>query len=134
MKNFSSLIIVGILFIIASCSQNEISNKAKFTLKDKETEFDFGKITYNSEAIHEFAFTNTGKEPLIITNVKSSCGCTVPTYPKDPIEVDASASIKVQYDTKKVGRFTKTITVYSNSKDSPTILHIKGEVEPQKGN
>jgi hypothetical protein len=134
MKNISNTILAVFLLILVSCSQNQISNTAEFSIKVEDAEFDFGKIAYDSPAIHEFQFINNGKEPLIITNVKSSCGCTVPTFPKDPIEVGLSGNISVKYDTKKVGHFNKSITVYSNSKDSPTTLHIKGEVEAPKEN
>jgi hypothetical protein len=133
MKKFSVFFSVVILIMISACSQNKISNQAEFKLKDK-ADYDFGKIAYDSDGSYEFKFTNTGKEPLIITNVKSSCGCTIPTYPKEPIEVGATSGIKVKYDTKRAGNFSKTITVYANTKDSPITLHIKGEVEPQKGN
>ena len=65
---------------------------------------------------------------LIITNVKSSCGCTVPSYPKEPVKKSKKEKIHVKYDTKRIGNFNKTITVYSNAKNSPVKLHIKGEV------
>ena len=77
----------------------------------------------------EFAFTNDGKEPLILSNVRSSCGCTVPTWPRQPILPGQSEVIKVKYDTKRVGMINKSIHVYSNAVKSPLTLKIKGKIE-----
>lgn len=77
---------------------------------------DYGTIEHNADGNREFKFKNSGKEPLIITNCQGSCGCTVPTWPKEPIKPGASASIKVHYATDRVGQFEKTITVTSNAK------------------
>ena len=131
MKNVLYLFFAFLISSTMSCSQNENSNDSEITFKDG-LEFDFGKIPFNSEGIHEFVFKNTGKVPLLINNVKTSCGCTVPTYPKEPVEVKATEKISVKYDTKRVGNFHKTITVYSNSKNSPVTLQIKGEVLPEE--
>ena len=74
----------------------------------------------------EFKFKNTGKEPLIISNARGSCGCTVPTWPKEPIMKGQTGIIKVHYDTKRVGAFTKTVTITSNSKTPSKVITIKG--------
>ena len=63
----------------------------------------------------EFKFTNTGDAPLIISNAKGSCGCTVPVWPKEPIAPGASNVIKVKYDTKRIGAFNKSVTLTSNA-------------------
>lgn len=91
---------------------------------------DYGTIEHNADGNREFKFTNTGKSPLIITNCKGSCGCTVPTWPKEPIAPGASASIKVKYATDRVGPFTKTVTVTSNAKTPTKVLKITGKVLP----
>jgi archaellum component FlaG (FlaF/FlaG flagellin family) len=92
---------------------------------------DFGTIDYAGNGTYEFKFKNTGKEPLIITDAKGSCGCTVPTYPKNvPIKPGDSQVIKVTYDTKRAGNFTKTVTIHSNAKTGEKVLTIKGHVEP----
>lgn len=92
---------------------------------------DFGTIEYAGNGTYEFKFKNTGKEPLIISDAKGSCGCTVPTYPKNvPIKPGESQVIKVTYDTKRAGNFTKTVTIHSNAKTPEKILTIKGHVEP----
>jgi archaellum component FlaG (FlaF/FlaG flagellin family) len=93
---------------------------------------DFGSIDYAGNGTYEFKFKNTGKEPLIITDAKGSCGCTVPTYPKDvAIKPGESNVIKVTYDTKRAGNFTKTVTIHSNAKTPEKVITIKGHVEAQ---
>jgi hypothetical protein len=90
---------------------------------------DFGTIAHNADGKREFVFTNNGSKPLIITNAQGSCGCTVPTSPKEPIAPGAKGVIGVKYDTTRVGAFTKTVTVTSNAEGQPTkILTIKGIV------
>ena len=98
-----------------------------------ETDFhNFDTIEYGGNGTFEFKFKNTGTEPVIISNAQGSCGCTVPTYPKDvPIKPGESQAIKVTYDTKRPGTFTKTVTVNSNSKDPIKVLTIKGYVRPK---
>jgi hypothetical protein len=90
---------------------------------------DYGTVKQGADGGCEFKFTNTGKEPLIISNAVGSCGCTVPTYPKEPILKGQSAVIKVHYDTKRVGGFTKNVTITSNAKTATKVLTIKGTVE-----
>ena len=76
----------------------------------------------------EFKFKNTGKEPLIISKCKGSCGCTVPECPKEPILPGESSVIKVNYDEKRVGSFNKSITITSNAKTTTKILKVKGKI------
>ena len=128
MKKSINFGIAFLLILSVGCSQTSESGlNAEMTFKEDPT-FDFGKIKQNSEGVHVFEFKNTGKDPLIITNVKSSCGCTVPTYPNEPVKKGDKGVISVKYDTKRIGVFNKTITVYSNAKNSPVKLYIKGEV------
>jgi hypothetical protein len=92
---------------------------------------DFGTIDYAGNGTYEFRFVNTGKEPLIISEAHGSCGCTVPTYPKNvPIKPGAVEYIKVTYDTKRAGNFTKTVTITSNAKTPSKVITIKGTVSP----
>jgi hypothetical protein len=92
---------------------------------------DFGTIEYAGNGTYEFKFKNTGKEPLIITDAKGSCGCTVPTYPRNiPIKPGETQVVKVTYDTKRAGNFTKTVTIHSNAKTPEKVITIKGHVEP----
>ncbi|MDD3004205.1 DUF1573 domain-containing protein [Flavobacterium sp.] len=92
---------------------------------------DYGTIEHKADGNRQFVLTNDGTEPLVIVNAQGSCGCTVPTVPKEPIAPGANGVIGVKYDTNRPGPFTKTITVTSNSKTSPTkVLTIKGNVKP----
>ncbi|MBP6181155.1 DUF1573 domain-containing protein [Flavobacterium sp.] len=90
---------------------------------------DYGTIAHNADGKREFVFTNNGNKPLIITNAQGSCGCTVPTTPKEPIAPGAKGIIGVKYATDRIGAFTKTVTVTSNAAGQPTkVLTIKGTV------
>ncbi|MBC7847345.1 MAG: DUF1573 domain-containing protein [Flavobacterium sp.] len=90
---------------------------------------DYGTIAHNADGKREFVFTNNGNKPLIITNATGSCGCTVPTFPKEPIAPGAKAVIGVKYATDRIGAFTKTVTITSNAAGSPSkVLTIKGTV------
>ena len=94
----------------------------------EKTVHDYGTIQQHDDGNCKFTFTNDGKEPLILSNVRSSCGCTVPTWPRQPILPGQSEVIKVRYDTKRVGTINKSIHVYSNAKVSPVSLKIKGKI------
>lgn len=91
---------------------------------------DYGTIPHNADGYREFKFTNVGKEPLIISNAHGSCGCTVPTAPKEPIQPGQQSQIKVHYATDRVGGFTKTVTLTSNANPPTKVLVIKGTVLP----
>ncbi|MEI6173895.1 MAG: DUF1573 domain-containing protein [Bacteroidota bacterium] len=93
-----------------------------------KTVHDYGTIVQGSDGTCEFKFTNTGKEPLILSRPQSSCGCTVPTWPQEPILPGKSDVIKVTYNTNNIGPINKTITVNSNAKTARIILQIKGTV------
>ncbi len=99
-------------------------------IKFRETSFDFGKIYYRSKGTHTFKFVNDGNGPLLLSQPRSSCGCTVPTWPKAPILPGDSGTIKVTYNTHIIGRFNKSVTVFSNA-EKPVVLHIRGEVIPR---
>jgi hypothetical protein len=124
-----SLILCAILGSFAQTTSvpSPNPNAPKFSF---ETEvLDYGTIEHAADGDRVFTFVNTGKEPLIISNAKGSCGCTTPQWPKEPIMPGETATIKVHYDTKRVGAFTKTVTLTSNA-DTPTkVLKIKGTVK-----
>ena len=92
-----------------------------------KTLHDYGTIKKDSDGTYDFTFTNTGKIPLVLSNVTSSCGCTIPSWPREPIAPGKSGQIKVKYNTANVGGFSKTITVNSNAKT--IVLTIKGSVQ-----
>lgn len=124
-------IIYALLFLLISISysQNTKVDKKKPHIAFQETVYDFGKIPYNGPGIHKFEFKNQGKGLLIISEVKSTCGCTTSNYSKAPIKRGKTGFIEVKYNTKIVGQFTKNIRIYSNAFNSPIILQIKGIVE-----
>ncbi len=106
--------------------------KIEFT---KDTH-DYGNVKYGADGTTTFEFKNTGKAPLIISNAKASCGCTVPDWTKDPVNPGQKGNLKVTYDTKRPGLINKSITVTSNAVNEPTkVLRIKGEVgaKPETG-
>lgn len=93
---------------------------------------DFGQIPVGTNAVCEFTFTNTGKEPLILSNVKASCGCTVPEWTKEPVLPGEEGVIKVKYTTvSRPNVINKAVIVHSNADNKQVILRIKGEVVPQ---
>ncbi len=91
-------------------------------------EVDYGLIDQGSDPLRKFNFSNTGTEPLQITHAKGSCGCTVPSYPKEPIFPGEPGVIEVRYDTKRIGKFVKRVTLTTNEGGDNTVLTIKGEV------
>ncbi|MEO5645351.1 MAG: DUF1573 domain-containing protein [Bacteroidia bacterium] len=95
---------------------------------DKTTN-DYGTLKKGGEPNCEFRLTNTSKEMLVISEAHGSCGCTVPTYPKEPIKPGQTVIITVHYDTNRIGPFEKQVTMTFQGKDTPAVLHIKGIVE-----
>lgn len=91
-------------------------------------EIDYGTIPENADGVRIFKFTNTGKSPIVITQVKTSCGCTVPTYSKEPVMAGGEGEIQIKYATNRIGKFTKTITIVSNASEPNKVIKIKGEV------
>ena len=91
---------------------------------------DYGTILEGSDGECEFEFKNIGNEPLVLSNVHASCGCTVPTWPREPIMPGKTAIIKVKYATNRIGGFNKSVTVESNAVENPRIvLQIQGTVK-----
>jgi len=98
----------------------------------KEEVIDYGTIEKGADGVRIFEFTNTGTEPLIISRVYSSCGCTIPKKPEDPVLPGETGEIEVKYDTKRVGPIRKTVSVYSNAGPVPFPLKIKGTITDPK--
>ncbi|WP_136479949.1 DUF1573 domain-containing protein [Cognatitamlana onchidii] len=111
------------------------SINAQAKIEFKETTIDYGTIDKGANGVRVFEFTNTGDEPLIISKVSSSCGCTIPKKPEDPILPGKTGQIEVKYDTNRVNPIRKTITVISNAETPTVALKIKGlVVDPSKVN
>lgn len=105
------------------------SAMAKF--KWEETTHDFGKINQGKPVSTEFTFTNTGSTPLVISNVKGSCGCTVTQYTKEPIAPGKTGNVKATFNAAAVGAFNKSVRVTANVEGGTETLFIKGEVVKQ---
>jgi hypothetical protein len=135
MNNFVTVVLASLL-VFSSCGQSKTPNAEETKdannskIEFESTTFDFGKIPFSSDGTCVFTFTNTSEEDLIVNIVRTSCGCTNPEWPKDPIEPGKTGEIKVKYNTQIVGTFQKSITVFSNAVNSPVKLLIKGEVQP----
>jgi hypothetical protein len=134
-KVFMSLALIVTATLI-SCAQSAEGENEKnpVEITFEETTHDYGTIEYNGDGTYAFEFKNTGTEPLILTNVRSSCGCTVPKWPREPIEIGETGKITVKYNTKIAGKFSKSVTVYSNASNSPVVLRITGVVEKNQSN
>ncbi|MGV6829585.1 MAG: DUF1573 domain-containing protein [Flavobacteriales bacterium] len=118
--------LLTIAFLVLVAYAPKLQAQAKITFKSETV--DYGEIKKNSDGVRVFEFTNTGDAPLIISKVKSTCGCTVPKKPKDPIAPGESGVIEVKYATNRVGPIRKTITVYSNADEPVKAIKIKGKV------
>ncbi|MEN8226455.1 MAG: DUF1573 domain-containing protein [Bacteroidota bacterium] len=133
MKKTLIILAVGLIAafqLTAQTSEKPVNPNAPVITFDKVLH-DYGTILQNSDGTCEFKFTNDGKEPLILSRPKSSCGCTVPTWPKQPVLPGKGETIKVTYSTNRVGPFNKTVTIYCNASNSPIKLQIKGKVIKQ---
>lgn len=127
MKKIVLVLFVGLLGF--SLTAQDAAAKIEF----KSETVDYGEIAKGSDGVRIFEFTNTGTAPLIVSKVSSSCGCTIPKKPEDPILPGKTGEIQVKYDTNRVGPIRKAITVISNA-DTPTkVLKIKGEVKASTG-
>lgn len=132
-----SMSLMGVLNAQESVIPNPDPNAPE--MKFESEIIDFGSLEFDANGIREFKFTNTGKSPLTITAVTAECGCTTTTidgkqgWPAEPILPGKSGVIKIKYDTKRVGRFEKNITISSNGKFASKKVKIKGEIKAKPG-
>lgn len=118
---------LGFILAFAFSAMAQVGGPA---IKFEKDVHDFGQVKQYGNTTTEFVFTNTGTEPLIISNARGSCGCTVPSWPKQPIAPGESAVIKVTYDSKRVGPINKSVTITSNASNEPTkVIRIKGNIQ-----
>ena len=131
MKKVIYLLGIMLLFAgVAKAQDTKVQNGPQ--IEFEKIVHDYGDVPYNGNGECEFRFTNTGNEPLLVQKPKSSCGCTIPSWPKEPILPGESEVIKVTYRTNRVGNINKTVTVTSNAINEPTVvLRIKGRVLEQ---
>jgi hypothetical protein len=122
-----------LLAIIALSPTFVLAQEANSQIKFETESIDYGSIEKGSTGLRVFMFENKGDAPLVITNVKSSCGCTIPKKPEAPIAPGEKGEVQVSYDTNRLGVFRKTITVSTNDPTSPIIaLKIGGTVFSQR--
>jgi len=119
------------IFVTAGLGTAMAQETAKIEFKSET--IDYGKIEKGSDGIRIFEFTNTGNAPLVISDVTSSCGCTIPKKPESPIQPGENGEIEVKYNTELVGPIRKTVSVYSNAGESPKSLKIKGRIVEKEG-
>lgn len=136
MKKILLILFVGFLSIsINAQTKEEIKKDFTGPIFEFESEvIDYGEIAKNSDGKRIFKFKNIGKSPIIITQIKTSCGCTVPTKPEAPIMPGETGEITVKYATNRIGPFSKTITVNSNAFETQKVLRVKGRVLETKNN
>ena len=132
MRKITTLLFIG-LFTLSLSAQTKETSQKKEDPNAPKFEFvseviDYGKIEQKSDGVRVFKFKNTGKSPLIITKITSSCGCTVPKKPSEPIMPNKTGEIEVKYDTNRPGGFSKTITILSNATEPVKRVRIKGIV------
>ena len=114
---------------LAALSSTTFAQSGPKISVDKDVH-DYGTISQGANGTCEFKVTNTGDQPLIISNCKGSCGCTVPKCDTAPVAPGASTTITVKYDSSRVGPINKSVTITSNAVNAPTkIIRIKGEVK-----
>ncbi len=129
MKNLFLSLAIAIFTVSGAIAQDAkpVSGGPEISV-DKDVH-DYGTIKQGANGSCEFALTNNGSEPLIISKAKGSCGCTVPEWPKEPIMPGKSAVMTVRYDTKRVGPINKSVTITSNATNASTkVVRIKGKV------
>ncbi len=124
MKLFITLFLATTM---SACSVSAPTNKDA-SISFTELAHDFGELPYKKEAEYVFEFSNPGKTPLVIFEVKTSCGCTVPKWTTKPIKPNGKGEIKIKYEADSPGTFHKTIIVHYNGKNSPVTLSINGQV------
>lgn len=98
------------------------------SFKWEESVHDFGKIKQGVPVTATFTFTNSGTQPIVISEAKASCGCTVPEFSKEPVAPGATGTVKATYNAEKTGHFDKDVTIFSNVSAVDVKLKIKGEV------
>jgi hypothetical protein len=128
MKNL--LLISFSIFIFSLTAQAQDAEFTGPVMTFESEVVDYGAIAQNSEPLRVVAFTNTGTEPLIVKNARGSCGCTVPTWPKEPVMPGETSQIEVRYDTKRIGSINKKITLTTNEPEGANthILKVIGKI------
>lgn len=134
MKKLATTLSIFFIAITAMIAQNgtQVGSAGGAEITFESEVVDYGTIPQNADGVRMFTFTNTGTAPLIISDAKGSCGCTVPSWPKAPINPGETAEIKVKYATNRLGPINKSVTVSTNTSTPSVVLRIKGNVIEKK--
>jgi hypothetical protein len=124
MKTIFSLFVALFVFVSVGYAQKGVMKFAKET-------HDFGKIEQGKPVTHVFEFKNMGTDPVVINDAQASCGCTKPSWTREPIMPGKTGSVSATFNAAAAGQFTKTVTVTSNAEAGQTVLYLKGEVVSQ---
>jgi hypothetical protein len=123
------LLAIGLMIMTVIVVKGQDAKKIEGPeIKFSSLEHDYGTVKQGGDGNCVFKFKNIGSEVLILSDVRKSCGCTTPTWSKEPVLPGQSGEIKVGYDTKNIGQFSKNITVISNANNGTVVLTIKGNV------
>ena len=134
MKKLAVLLFIGCMSLSLNAQETASVKKSdpnspKFKFETKDV--DYGTIEQHADGIRLLKFTNVGKSPLIIANATSTCGCTVPSIPKEPIMPGESGEIAVKYDTNRIGKIAKSITITSNADRPKIVIPVRGTVKKE---
>ena len=127
MKKLVFTLFLAVISVMAF-SQDDPSGKKGPVMTFESMTVDYGTIEQNADPLRIAKFTNTGDEPLIITNARGSCGCTVPVWPKEPIMPGESSTIEIRYATNRIGQFSKTVRISTNEENDGHTITVKGKV------
>ncbi|PQB03920.1 DUF1573 domain-containing protein [Aureitalea marina] len=149
MKKSILMLAIASVFAFTSCKENAAdkvneenvaaaadrdADAGKFPVMTfAETEFDFGEIAQGTNVEHVFKFENTGEAPLVIVDAKSSCGCTVPEYTKDPVAPGETGEMLVKFNGSGKNQVSKTVTITANTQAGKETIKIKAFVQPKDG-
>jgi hypothetical protein len=125
---FFSVLSFGAQAQVKAAPDANATEEASSPMTFETVVMDYGTIERNADPYRTFTFTNTGDQPIIITNARGSCGCTVPSYSKTPVAPGEGGEVKVRYDTNRVGKFRKRVSLSTNVTSEPIVLTIMGEV------
>ncbi|RYD82744.1 MAG: DUF1573 domain-containing protein, partial [Sphingobacteriales bacterium] len=119
------------LLIVGATTAVRADDPVKGAIKFDALIYDFGEVAYGSDVSHVFNFKNVSKQPVAIKNVTASCGCTTPSWTKEPVMPNKSGNVSAKYDSTRIGAFTKTLTVDVDGEI--IVLTIKGTVKEPAG-
>ena len=127
------LLLISVTLLSSCINKSETqARKSGQEIYFNETTHDYGDIIMDSDGSYKFIFKNLGEDAILINRVRSTCGCTIPSWPREPIEPGEEGKIEVKYNTALAGMFMKSIYVYSSANNSPNKLVVKGKVVEER--